>query len=768
MKFSDGMWQVKPGFTLEAPACSYAGRSDARSVTLYGPYHPVSHRGMTLNCGQMTVTLSAPSEGIISVRMENFMGACKKGPDFVLNTADCGTVETDGDRVILHSGKLSAETTLQGEWGIRFYWDGRLLTETGFRGMAHLYGPDGSTYMREQLSLDVAEQIVGLGERFGPFVKNGQTVDLTNADGGTNSEQAYKNIPFYLSTKGYGLFVNTPAQVSYEIGSEVVNRVQFSVPGESMEYMVIGGDNYKEVITNYTGMTGRPPLLPAWTFGLWLSTSFTTNYDEETVLSFIDGMLERKIPLTVFHFDCFWMKEFQWTDFVWNEDTFKDPKGMLQKIHDRGVKVCCWINPYIAQKSRLFKEGLEHDYFVKTGDGSVWQWDMWQAGMALVDFTNPEAVKWYQGYLRQLCEMGVDAFKTDFGERIPVQDAYYGPKAAKYGIVYHDGSDPDKMHNYYTYLYNKAVYELLEEVYGPQKACLFARSATTGGQQFPVHWGGDNLPTYPSMAQSLRGGMSLGLCGFGYWSHDIGGFEGQSDYDIFKRWTQFGLLSSHSRYHGSNAYKVPWMYGEEAVEVTRAFTRLKMRLMPYFYRMAVEAHEKGLPILRPMLLEFPDDRTAPFADTQYMLGDSILVAPVMNPDGIGEYYLPEGLWTDWFTGKTVQGGGWHKQQYDYFTLPLFVRQNTILVLGSHDDRPDYDYEEDPEIRIFGIQESATVSTDVFSQTGERKFTVTATRSGKTVTVHIDGEHGKIRIGIAGGMLMEPSGNDFSISSNLLK
>ena len=342
------------------------------------------------------------------------------------------------------------------------------------------------------------------------------------------------------------------------------------------------------------------------------------------------------------------------------------------------------------------------------------------------------------------------------------------PKAAKYGIVYHDGSDPDRMHNYYTYLYNKAVYELLEEVYGPGQACLFARSATAGGQQFPVHWGGDNLPTYPSMAQSLRGGMSLSLCGFGYWSHDIGGFEGQSDYDIFKRWTQFGLLSSHSRYHGSNAYKVPWMYGEEAVEVTRAFTKLKMRLMPYLYRMASEAHEKGLPILRPMLLEFPDDRTAPFADTQYMLGDSILVAPVMNPDGIGEYYLPEGLWTDWFTGETVQGGGWHKQQYDYFTLPLFVRQNTILVLGSHDDRPDYDYEENPEIRIFGIQDGAAVSTEVISQTGERKFTITATRSGKTVTVHIEGEHGKIRIGIAGGMLMEPSGDDFSISSNLLK
>ena len=479
-------------------------------------------------------------------------------------------------------------------------------------------------------------------------------------------------------------------------------------------------------------------------------------------------MLERKIPLTVFHFDCFWMKEFQWTDFVWNEDTFKDPEGMLRKIHDRGIKVCCWINPYIGQKSRLFKEGVEKGYFVKTGDGSVWQWDMWQAGMALVDFTNPDAVKWYQGYLRQLCEMGVDCFKTDFGERIPVQDPYYGPKAAKYGIRYFDGSDPDKMHNYYTYLYNKAVYDLLAEVYGEGNACLFARSATVGGQQFPVHWGGDNLPTYPSLAQSLRGGLSLALCGFGYWSHDIGGFEGTSSNDIFKRWTQFGLLSSHSRYHGSNAYKVPWMYGDEAVAVTKAFTEPKMRLMPYLYRKAVEAHETGIPMMRPMFLEFPDDRTAPFVDTQYMLGDALLVAPIMNDRGAGEYYLPEGLWTDWFTGETVEGGKWFKGDYDYFHLPLFVRENTILVLGAHNDRPDYDYEVEPEIRIFGLRDGCTATAEVVSQKGERKFTITAAREGKAVSVHLEGEHGPVQIGIAGGMLMRPEGDDFALSSNLLK
>ena len=762
------MWQVRAGFTQECPACSYAGRYDGHSVTLYGPYRPINHRGMTLNCGQMTVTLTSPAEGVISVKMENFMGARDDGPAFQLHTSECGSVTADGDTVTLHSGKLSAVASVQGDWGITFYWDGKELTSTGFRGMAHFYGPDNTTYMREQLALDVNEEIYGLGERFGPFVKNGQSIDLYNADGGTNSEQAYKSIPFYISTKGYGLFVNSPDTVSYEIGSEIVNRVQFSVPGESMEYMVIGGDDYKEILTRYTGLTGRPPMVPSWTFGLWLSTSFTTNYDEETVLSFIDGMLERKIPLTVFHFDCFWMKEFQWTDFVWNEDTFKDPEGMLRKIHDRGIKVCCWINPYIGQKSRLFKEGVEKGYFVKTGDGSVWQWDMWQAGMALVDFTNPDAVKWYQGYLRQLCEMGVDCFKTDFGERIPVQDPYYGPKAAKYGIRYFDGSDPDKMHNYYTYLYNKAVYDLLAEVYGEGNACLFARSATVGGQQFPVHWGGDNLPTYPSLAQSHRGGLSLALCGFGYWSHDIGGFEGTSSNDIFKRWTQFGLLSSHSRYHGSNAYKVPWMYGDEAVAVTKAFTELKMRLMPYLYRKAVEAHETGIPMMRPMFLEFPDDRTAPFVDTQYMLGDALLVAPIMNDRGAGEYYLPEGLWTDWFTGETVEGGKWFKGDYDYFHLPLFVRENTILVFGAHNDRPDYDYEVEPEIRIFGLRDGCTAQTEVVSQKGERKFTITATREGKTVSVHLEGEHGPVQIGIAGGMLMRPEGDDFALSSNLLK
>src|SRR5690606_8236021 len=256
-------------------------------------------------------------------------------------------------------------------------------------------------------------------ERFTPFLKNGQVVDIWNEDGGTASEQAYKNVPFYLSSGGYGVFVNHPERVSFEIASEIVSKVGFSVEGESLEYFIVGGETLKDVLDNYTKLTGKPALPPAWSFGLWLTTSFTTDYDEATCNSFIDGMAERNIPLHVFHYDCFWMKEYQWTDFEWDPAMFPDPEGMLRRLKDRGLRVCVWINSYIAQKSKLFQEGMEKGYLVKRPNGDVWQWDLWQAGMGLVDFTNPDAVKWYKAHLKRLLDMGVDCFKTDFGERIP-------------------------------------------------------------------------------------------------------------------------------------------------------------------------------------------------------------------------------------------------------------------------------------------------------------------------------------------------------------
>ncbi|WP_329041410.1 alpha-xylosidase [Streptomyces sp. NBC_00178] len=691
MKFTDGFWQLRSGVHASYATEVRDVRLDADRLAAYAAVKRVERRGDTLNAPLITVEAHAPAEGVIAVRLTHHAGKRRKGPDFEMPGAAAGsaaTTRTDGATAELTSGPLTLRLPTEGTFGMEFLDEaGRVLTSAGRKGSAFATVDGGGHHMVAQLALGVGETVHGLGERFTPYVKNGQVVDMWQADGGTSSEQAYKNIPFYLSSRGYGVFVNHPGKVSFEVGSEAVGQVQFSVEDQTLEYFVIAGPTPKDVLARYTALSGRPALPPAWSFGLWLTTSFTTSYDEATVTSFVDGMAERGIPLSVFHFDCFWMREYQWCDFEWDPAVFPDPEGMLARLKDKGLKICVWINPYIGQKSALYEEGVREGYFVLTPEGDVWQWDKWQAGMALVDFTNPAATAWFQAKLRTLLDQGVDGFKTDFGERIPTD------------VVWHDGSDQERMHNYYTHLYNKAVFELLEEERGQGEAVLFARSAAAGGQQFPVHWGGDCWSSFEAMAESLRGGLSLSLSGFGFWSHDIGGFEGTPDPAVFKRWLAFGLLSSHSRLHGSSSYRVPWEFGDEAVDVARQFTRLKHRLMPYLYGAAVETHRTGVPTMRPLLLEFPDDPTARVADRQYLLGPDLLVAPVFSQDGTVEYYVPEGTWTRFLTGETVTGPAWRQETHGFDSLPLLVRQGAVLALGADESRPDGDWLDGLELRV---------------------------------------------------------------------
>jgi alpha-D-xyloside xylohydrolase len=290
------------------------------------------------------------------------------------------------------------------------------------------------------------------------------------------------------------------------------------------------------------------------------------------------------------------------------------------------------------------------------------------------------------------------------------------------------------MHNYYSFLYNQMIFELLKREKGESEAILFARSATAGGQQFPVHWGGDNSAAYISMAETLRAGLSMSHSGFGYWSHDISGFEQTAPADVYKRWAAFGLLSSHSRLHGSGSYRVPWLFDEESVEVVRLFTKLKCRLMPYLYRMAVEAHEKGTPMMRPMMLEFPEDPACEYLDRQYMLGDRLLVAPVFEESGEVTYYLPEGDWYHLLTGEKIRGGCWRKERHGFLSLPLLVRGGTVLPMGACDSRTDYDFTDGVELRAYGLQpgESCTLEIPSLSGALETRYTVTRTAEGLQV------------------------------------
>ncbi len=753
MKFSDGFWLNQKGFDVNYAVSAYEITTSPNSITVFATSSAIYNRAMTLGGVTLEITYTSTAPDVIKVSVVHHKGTLKNAPKYELNE-DLGytpEITSGEDFAEMVSGNTKVRIKKGFDWDVEYTYNGRRLTGGAWRSTSYIeenqfradnrissmrddnfwgYPADAHTsYMREQLTLGIGECIYGFGEKFTTFVKNGQNVEMWNSDGGTCSDQSYKCIPFYISSNGYGVFVNSSDKVSYEIASDTVSKVSMTVPGEEIEYFIIGGENLHEVISNYTTLTGKPALPPAKTFGLWLSTSFTTTYDEETITSFIDGMADRDIPLQMFHFDCFWMKGYEWCNFEWDKTQFPDPPAMLKRLKDRGLGICVWINPYIAQRSALFDEGAENGYFIKNLDGSIFQCDMWQPGMAIVDFTNPEACDWFASKLKALCEMGVTAIKTDFGERIPTN------------VKYFSGEDPIKMHNYYTYLYNKLVFNVLKDYYGENQACLFARSATAGGQQFPVHWGGDCSAEYSSIAETLRGGLSLCASGFGYFSHDIGGFEATASPDVYKRWCAFGLMSTHSRLHGSTSYRVPWAYEEDTPEnpenacaVLRKFTKLKGQLMPYLFSQAVKTSTTGVPMMRAMVIDYANDPACLFLDRQYMLGDNLLCAPVLSEDGMVQFYLPEGKWSDIITGETFEGGKYISKKCSYLEMPVLARPNSIVTFGEFENSFEYDYINNANAVIYNLEDGKTAETAVYDVQANKVMSMSAVRNGNEITV----------------------------------
>ncbi|KAF7965991.1 hypothetical protein HWV62_40515, partial [Athelia sp. TMB] len=748
VRFADGFWVNKggvvPAHALHVVKAEEEGNS---AFNLLGPV--------------LSIRVHSPTEGVIGVKIDHFTHSTPfpEIPLFPDDTpvpnSSLKTLKPPGEAATysLNTGGLAAEIT-ENPYTITFKstTTGKVLTAAGYKHQGIIDVPykwtqnsasntsclttDVSSnpnpppppamvrYTYSGLRLSPGELVYGLGEQFGAFVKNGQSVSVWNADGGTSSEQAYKCVPFYMTNRGYGVFINHPGEVEVEVGSDKVSRVGVTVAGETLEYFIIYGATPLEILEKYTRMTGRPALVPAWTYGLWLSTSFTTSYSSETVSGFLQGMKERNCPVRVFHMDCFWMKQYEWCSFTFDPEMFPDPKAYISDIKQKyGVKICLWINPYISQLSPIFEEGVKGGFFIKRKDGTPWQWDLWQPGLAIVDFTNPKASEWYRAKLSALLDLGVDCFKTDFGERIP-----------HVAVEFHDGADPLRMHNTYSVIYNEVVFSLLEERFGKGEAVVFARSAAAGGQRFPVHWGGDCESTWEAMAESLRGALSLTLSGFAFASHDIGGFEGLPPSEIYQRWVAYGLFSSHSRLHGSGSYRVPWNYGEEAAVTMAKFVEAKHRLMPYIFNHSIKAHTTGHPIQRAMFLEFIEDRTTHYLDRQYMFGPSILVAPVFVPEGEeSEYYLPAGTWSSFFhPEREVKGPIWIREVVPVNELPVWVRPHTVLCLGPAGmGRPDYALNIGLDVRLYSLEVGQEVETDVPIGTGDGiAGTVRAIRASK--------------------------------------
>jgi alpha-D-xyloside xylohydrolase len=587
----------------------------------------------------------------------------------------------------------------------------------GFRG-----GHDGSSSITASFFLAPGEHLYGLGEKFTRLDKAGRRLVSWTVDAlGSTSERSHKNVPFLWSSRGFGMFLATGARVTWDLGASSLQSWTFDAEASALDLYVFHGPDPSRILAAFTVLTGRPPALPDWSYGLWLSSGGTYR-DQAAIEALLGGVARHHLPVDVIHIDPWWMRWRCYCDFDWDREAFPDPEGLIRRIHSLGLKLCLWEHPYISIESPLFEEGRKKGYFVLRPDGTIYVIDYglslaprpdgrvrlagpqqtWNAPVAIIDLTDPAARSWFQDLHRPLLRAGVDAFKTDFGEDIPA-DACFS-----------DGRTGREMHNLYPLLYNAAVFEVTAEEKG--RGIVWSRAATAGSQRYPVGWSGDPAADWASLAATVRGGLSAGMSGLAFWSHDIGGYRGTPDPELYVRWAQLGLFSSHSRMHGDSP-REPWRFGEEALAIVRKFVRLRYRLFPYIRSAALEARATGLPVLRALPLAFPDDPNAAAWDHEYMFGPSLLAAPVIRPieeleaaerrrcrpagKGLSPHatvplirgggprfpvYLPPGKWFDYWTGRIFRGPAVVAAAAPLDILPLFVRAGAILPMTKAAER----------------------------------------------------------------------------------
>lgn len=514
-------------------------------------------------------------------------------------------------------------------------------------------GSDNSRSINPVLMLSPNERIYGCGESFTSLNKVGQKVQISVVDPqGPETDGMYKPVPFYFSNRGYGIFMHTSAPTTADFGASYIGAQRLFMGDETMDFFIFFGEP-KDVLNAYTDVTGKSPMLPLWTFGTWMSR--ITYFSQEEGLDIARKLRANKIPSDVIHFDTGWFGVDWQCDYEFAKDRFKDPVAMLKSMKKDGFHTCLWQLPYFTPKNRYFRELVDGGMAVHNGNGTLSYED------AVLDLSNPKTVAWYQGKIANLIKQGVSAIKCDFGE------------AAPYDGIYASGKTGFYEHNLYPLRYNKALWQAVRDNTPDHEGVIWARSAWAGSQRYPLHWGGDaatNEIGSVGMLGDLRGGLSFGLSGFSFWSHDMGGFVTKSPDDLYRRWLPFGFLSSHTRAHGAPPTE-PWLISESFTKAFRQSAEMKYKLMPYVYAQAKDCSERGLPMVRALLVEFPDDPGAWFVEDEYMFGSQILVAPMLETGKSRTVYLPRGKWIDYQTGKVYEGG--------YQTIPTAEIPCVILV-----------------------------------------------------------------------------------------
>ncbi|MDA3893096.1 MAG: alpha-xylosidase [Salinivirgaceae bacterium] len=648
MAFNNMLGVLVPVEQNEFPAAEYAGSPELPFAIEF-----VSPR---------TIRIKAKSGFEVAPDQESLMLINGKAP---VDKSWKYSKTATGHQYTSKFGKVVIETA---PWHVSVYnAEGKLLTSTIHNSdmsektytpvLPFSYVRRASDYSRSfaaTFSLSPDEKIFGCGESFQSFDKRGQKVVLWTDDAnGVQNESMYKPIPFYMSSRGYGVFMHTSTPITIDFGKYFSGANSMMIGDEALDLFVFIGDP-KEILSEYTTLTGKAEMPPLWSFGFWMSR--ITYFSQDEGLAVADNLRVHKIPADVLHFDTGWFETDWQCDYKFAPSRFADPKKMIVELKKKGIQTCLWQLPYFVPKNSIFPEIIEKGLYVKNNKGNLPYED------AVLDFTNPDAVSWYQGKIKSLLDLGVGVIKVDFGEAAPANGIYANGRTGFYE------------HNLYPLRYNKAVAEITKQT--TNETIIWARSTWAGSQRYPLHWGGDAANTNTAMSATLRGGLSLGLSGFSFWSHDIGGFVQKTPEDIYRRWTPFGMLTSHVRTHGAPPTE-PWEYGEDFTNAFRNATNLRYELMPYIYAQAKQCSENGWPMMRALFVEYPDDAGSWLIDNEYLFGSDILVAPMFENGTSRDVYLPAGEWIDYQTGNAYQAG-WHHIEAGDIPIIMLVKSGTVL------------------------------------------------------------------------------------------
>jgi alpha-D-xyloside xylohydrolase len=642
--------------------------------------------------------ISAPGKDMLRLRIQrnvvNDYGMLVDPAELEKQAASAGLQVQDGETICLKTGQLDLVFE-QKPLRLAVHRRGELvLTSANDRiitGGLRLYPIAASDQQwLISLALESGESVFGLGEKFGRLDKRGQLIESWNRDAvGVNAELSYKNVPFAWSPRGWGVFIHTTARVTHGVGYPAWSHRSYviKVDDATLDLFFIFADSPAELLEKYTGLTGRTELPPRWSYGAWMSRAYYQTANE--IMEVARQLRERRIPCDVLTLDGrAWHKPETRFDFAWDTERYPDPAGFVQGLRAMNFRLCLWEYSYLSTLNPLYPELAAKKYFLQTAEGETYvhRWlpppndrlipHLQPSG--LLDFTNPEAYDWYRDMHRALFEMGVSVMKTDYGEAVPE------------GVVGYNGDTGKRLHNIYTLLYNRCVFEASQR-YGDQEGIVWGRSSWAGGQRYPVQWGGDPQGDWEGLAASIRGGLSWGMSGGPFYAHDIGGFYGSQpgngllgagmpDPELYIRWAQAGILASHTRFHGTSP-REPWYYGSQAEEIIRNWLGWRYRLIPYLQGCALEAQATGLPVMRSMALAFPEDHLAWPFEQQYMLGGALLVVPVIQPGGKVCYYLPAGRWFDIWQQVWVEGPGVFEREVPLEYIPLFGREGYMLPLG---------------------------------------------------------------------------------------